>query len=155
MIPDLHFIKNPDMKVLPAIRENFGRKGGKVVLYQRVTSVVLISWETTHLEWIPPYSSRSWAGLRHAFWTSFLGWWSWHGLYSTPAAILTDVFGGVDVTELVNERPGHRATDPIAKAQAVLQNRGYYMLIIELILFFAGVMLFVAYAPVKWLPKNR
>src|ERR1700722_639634 len=116
MIPHLHLTRHPDMKVLPAIREKFGRQGGRVVLFQRVTSAILVSWDSTHLEWIPPYSTRTWVGLRYALWTSLLGWWSLHGLWCAPAAILTDVFGGVDVTELVKTPPpvpGHSAPHPI------------------------------------------
>src|SRR5262249_11909849 len=129
-----------------------------VVLFQRFSSAILVSWESTHLEWIPPYSSKTWFGLRHAFWTLLLGWWSFSGLWCTPAAILTDVFGGVDVTELVkvpSSSPIQTNSHPIDRAHAVLRNRGYYILILEMILLFAGIMLFIAYAPASWLPRKR
>jgi hypothetical protein len=144
------------MKTLPAIREQFSRQGGRVVLFQRITSAIVVSWESSHLEWIPPYSTRTWAGLRYAFWTALLGWWSISGLWCTPAAILTDVFGGVDVTEIVKAPPplpGHNRVQPIARAEAVFRNRGYYMLILELILLFGGIMLWIAYAP-TWPPPR-
>src|SRR5262245_52585892 len=54
-----------------------------------------------------------------------------------PAAILTDVFSGVDVTELVKTPPllpGHSGPTQLLKSQSVLRNREYYMLILELVL---------------------
>jgi hypothetical protein len=158
MMPHLHFTKQPDLKELPAIKEKYRQKGGRVVWYQRVTSAVLVSWDTTHLEWIPPYSTSLWFGLRHALWTALFGWWSFHGLWCAPAAILTNVFGGVDVTELVSGPPpvpGQSATHAIARAQAILRDRGYYALILELLLVIAGVMLLVAFTPSKSLPRHH
>ncbi len=135
------------MKTLPAIKEQFRRHGGKVVLFQRITSAIFVTWEHNHLEWIPPYATRTWAGFRHAFWTALLGWWSIPGLWCAPAAILTNVFGGVDVTEIVKTPPplpGHSQPQLIAKAEAIFENRGYYFLILEFILFFVGIALWVA-----------
>jgi hypothetical protein len=129
-----------------------------VVLFQRITSAIVVSWESSHLEWIPPYSTRMWAGLRYAFWTALLGWWSIPGLWCTPAAILTDVFGGVDVTEIVKAAPpfpGQSRAQPITRAEAVFRNRGYYMLILELILLFGGIMLWIAYAPTWPSPRQN
>jgi vacuolar-type H+-ATPase subunit I/STV1 len=145
------------MSVLPSIQKSFNRHGGRVVLFQRVTSVFIVSWERTYLEWIPPYSTRTWFGLRHALWTALVGWWSLSGLWCAPAAILTNIFGGVDVTELVKSPlslPSCGESHPIAKAEAVLRNRGYYMLILEMFLLFGGIMLFIAYAPAKWLTQK-
>jgi len=149
----LHFEKHPDLRVLAEIRELHRKKGGKVILYQRITSAVVMSWGSTHLEWVPPHSTRTWVGLRYAFWTAMLGWWSISGLWCAPAAILTDLFGGIDVTEVLTEPhplKGRAWPPAIVKAEAVLRNREYYMLILGLILLFGGIMVYIAYAPIPF-----
>src|SRR5882757_6642432 len=89
------------MKALPELLEQYQRHGGKVVMFQRVISAVVISVETTHLVWVPTYTSRTWAGFKYVLWTALLGWWSIPGLWCAPSAILNNLFGGIDVTELV------------------------------------------------------
>jgi hypothetical protein len=156
MIPHLHITRQPDLTKVPAIQEQFGRHGGRVVLFQRITSLIIVSEETSHLEWIPPYSTRTWVGLRYALWTALLGWWSISGLWCAPAAILTDIFGGVDVTELAKgppPLPSHNRPQPIARAQAVFRNREYYVLIIELVLLVAGIILWIANTPTLPAPR--
>lgn len=148
----IHLKKHPDMTALAGIREQHSKNGGRVVLYQRTASAIVVSWESTHLEWVPPYSNRTWVGLRHMLWTVLLGWWSVPGLWCAPAAILTDLFGGIDVTELIIGPPPlpPRLPPVIARAEAVLKNREGYMLILELILLIGGFMVYIAYAPIPW-----
>ena len=102
---------------------------------------------------MPPYSTRTWLGLRYALWTGALGWWSISGLWCAPAAILTNLFGGIDVTEVLTELPvlkGRALPPSIVKAEAVLRNREYYMLVLGLILLFGGIMGYIAYAPIPF-----
>jgi hypothetical protein len=152
----LHLTRHPDLKGLPEIQKQFERHGGRVVLFQQVTSAVVVSWGSAHLEWVPPHATRTGRGLRYAFWTALLGWWSLSGLWCTPAAILTDLFGGVDVTDLVKtSTPPQNRPKIIAKAEAVVRNREYYLLILELVLLFVGIMVWIAYAPIPFGRKNH
>jgi hypothetical protein len=155
MLYHVHIKKAVDMTALPAIREQFERHGGRVVLFQRVISVILVSWESAHLEWIPPYSTRTYHGLRHALWTALFGWWSLSGLFHSQAAILTDVFGGVDVTDLVTGPPPlpGRRPEPIERAWAIFQSRFGYVIILELLLFFGGICAWIACSP-TWRPPG-
>ena len=150
MIPHFHFRKVADMKALAGLQEQYKRHGGKVVLFPRVTSVILVSWETTHLEWVPPYAARAWSGLKYALWSAILGWWSLDGLWCAPASILTSLFGGVDVTELV-AAPGLMSSNQqhavIRSAHTVLENRERYMLVVVLILLIAAIMAYIAVSP--------
>jgi hypothetical protein len=153
MLHHIHFTKRIDMTALPAIREQFMQRGGRVVLFQRVASAILVSWESAHLEWIPPHSTRTYHGLRHVLWTGLLGWWSLPGLFHAQVAILTNIFGGVDVTDLVTGPPPlpGRTPEPIERARALFQSRFGYVVILELILFFGGICAWIACTP-AWRP---
>jgi hypothetical protein len=138
------------MKVLPNLQEQYQRHGGKIVMFQRVTSMIVISWETTHLEFVPPHFSRSWVGFKYVLWNLFLGWWSISGLWCTPSAILNSLLGGIDVTELVTDLPvSFNARQPsiIKKALDVLENRERYMMLLVIILLIVAFMTYIALSP--------
>ena len=144
---DFHLTQPTDLKVLQKIQEQFDRYGGRMVLFQRLTAVVVITWDTTHLEWIPPYATSMMFRLRNTFWTAALGWWSFTGLCYSPAAILTNILGGVDVTELVSTHATPQSqVQTIAKAHAVLKKRLSRVLFIEAMLLILGFIVLVVLA---------
>jgi hypothetical protein len=150
VILHFHITRPLDLEKLGDIREHYRRHGGRVVLFQSVTSAILISWEEAHLEWVPPYATRVSVGFKYMVWSVFLGWWSVAGLFCTPAAVLTNLFGGVDVTELAQGPPpipegGY--PPPVRGALSVLKNREYYMLLLEFILLIVGILLYAVHAP--------
>jgi hypothetical protein len=147
MIHDVHMHSAPDLRGLPDLVEETKRKGGKIVMFQRVTSLIFISWQTTHVEWVPPYSTGFGTGLRYTIWTLFLGWWSLSGFFATPAALVTNVLGGIDISELAVGPPPlpGKIPSPIIKAQAIIRQRFYHAVLIEFILIIFGIVLFVVW----------
>jgi hypothetical protein len=138
------------MKILPNLHEQYQRHGGKIVLFQRITSAIVISWETTYLEFVPPDSSRTWVGFKYAVWSFLLGWWSISGLWCAPSAILNSLFGGIDVTELAVGPPlltNNRRHPAINKALDILENRERYMMLAVIILLIVAFMIYIALSP--------
>ena len=55
--------------------------------------------------WVPPGRSRSIAGLKHALFCFVLGWWSFTGLCWTLPAVVNNLMGGVNVTQVLANPP--------------------------------------------------
>jgi len=80
------------------LRDTVQVSGGRVVEYVRAASILFYSEMMPCLEWVPDGASRSAAGVKHAFVSLLLGWWSPTGLLLTLAVVLNDLAGGVDTT---------------------------------------------------------
>jgi len=88
-------------ELLAQVRE----QGGSIIQYQRVFSIILYSQSSPQFEWVPSGASRVSAGLKHTLFSALLGWWSLTGLFWTPAVIINNLMGGVDVTRVLTEPP--------------------------------------------------
>lgn len=63
-----------------------------------------------HFEWVPPGGSPIAAGMRHTLFTAAFGWWSIMGWMITPAIIINNLLGGIDVTRvLAGDQPDEAA----------------------------------------------
>ena len=75
--------------------------GGRIVVFQRVTSFVFLSRRSNHYCVVDPYENRSLRGLLFSWPTFLLGWWSPSGALQTFYVLAHNLLGGMDVTEQV------------------------------------------------------
>jgi hypothetical protein len=101
MIHFPHWTERGQTPNLSEMQANVQRHGGAIVEYEIVFSPVLFSRTTKHLEWVPPYHSRSGVGFKYVLWCLAIGWWSLPGLFLNPPAIINNLMGGADVTGLI------------------------------------------------------
>lgn len=96
--------RGPDLETLDELRENVREHGGALIEYYRVWSFLLVAEMSRRVERVPPGKSRLRAGLKHVAYLFALGWWSIGGFFLTPAAIINNLMGGIDVTDVLTER---------------------------------------------------
>jgi hypothetical protein len=90
-----------DSKPIPHLAEIIAKQkvsGGRVVLYRRAWSVLVVTVTQDRVEHVPFGASRLSAGWRHNLFTVLLGIWSPAGLVSAPLLLILNLRGGMDVT---------------------------------------------------------
>jgi hypothetical protein len=100
------------------LRDRVERHGGAIVQYERVVSVIVYSRMESRFEWVPPDTSHRAAGLKHAGACALLGWWSIPGFFWTSGAIINNLLGGLDVTDVLLRR-GDDREDSVALDRAL------------------------------------
>lgn len=118
--------------------------------YQKVCSFILFTRTTLHWEWVPTYSSPSAVGVKYAAWCMLFGWWSLAGPFLTPAAIVNNLLGGVNVTEFVagpSPLPGQAGQGTARRELASLENRERYGILFMFILALLALVLWIALSP--------
>jgi hypothetical protein len=105
MLIPIYWTARASIPNLQALLEQVRQHGGSIVEYQRVFSVILFMQISPKFEWVPPGGSRAAAGLKHTVFSLLLGWWSLSGLFATPAAIINNLMGGIDVTRVFTQPP--------------------------------------------------
>jgi hypothetical protein len=136
---------------LEELRSKVHQQGGSIVQYQRIYSIFIFSQSSTTFEWVPPGKSRTKAGLKHVAFSCALGWWSAGGMLATPAVIINNLMGGIDVTRILTEPPPLPG-DPfdstaIAELQRAQKRQQYVFLgFLLFILLVVGAWLIIYYA---------
>ena len=74
------------------------REGGRLILYRRACSALVITMTQDRVEHVPFHESRVLAGWRHVLFTLAFGIWSPAGLVTMPLLLILDLRGGMDVT---------------------------------------------------------
>jgi len=90
-----------DSKPIPHLAETIARQkelGGRLVLYRRAWSALVVTVTQDRIEHVPLGHSRLLAGWRHDLFTLALGIWSPAGLVSMPHLLILNLRGGMDVT---------------------------------------------------------
>ena len=85
---------------LPELVNEFKEHGGSLVEYRYVVSFGIYTRRSTKIEWVPEHASPHLEGLIASLPTLCLGWWSGIGVFCTIGAIITNLLGGINVTEL-------------------------------------------------------
>ena len=94
----LHF---HDDKPIPHLAERISkqkREGGRLVLYRRAWSALVVTMTQDRVEHVPFGRSRVAAGWRHNLFTVALGIWSPAGVVTIPLLLILNLRGGMDVT---------------------------------------------------------
>lgn len=121
---------------LPQLLDRYRAHGGSIVQYERVFSFIIYSRRSPAFEWVAPHKSRRMAGLKHALWCLFFGFWSFAGFFWTPGSIINNLMGGIDVTRVLSSPiapiDGQVDDSAIKEFQAAEKRRQYV---------FAGLLL--------------
>jgi hypothetical protein len=104
MIP-IYWTERASIPNLQELLEKVQKHGGAIVEYQRVFSIILFTRSFPVFDWVPPGVSRKTAGLKHVLFCGMLGWWSVTGLLWTPAVLINNLMGGVDLTKVFTQPP--------------------------------------------------
>jgi hypothetical protein len=104
MIP-IYWTERASIPNLHDLLEKVRQHGGSIVEYQRVFGIIVFTRTFPVFEWVPPHASRKTAGLKHVLFCAALGWWSVTGLFWTPAALIKNLTGGVDLTKVFTQPP--------------------------------------------------
>jgi len=104
MIP-IYWTERASIPNLQELLDKVRQHGGSIVEYQRIFAVILFTRSFPVFDWVPPGASRTTAGLKHVLFCCTLGWWSPAGLFGTPAALITNLMGGVDLTKVFTQPP--------------------------------------------------
>jgi hypothetical protein len=105
MIIPIFWRERTRVKNLPELLDNYRNRGGAIVEYQRLYSIILFTRRFPVYEWVPPETTRQVAGRKHALWCCAFGWWSIFGVIGTGGIILNNLMGGVDVTKILTSPP--------------------------------------------------
>lgn len=106
-----------------ALVENVRLRGGSIVQYDRIESVLVVCDRSARFEWVGPGESRRMAGVKHALYCALLGWWSPMGLIATPVSVVVNLRGGIDVTESFVEPDGIVVKAGVTRAEEQAQDR--------------------------------
>src|SRR3954465_14927620 len=102
----LELSERPNIGNLDDLVSRVERHGGRIIQYDRIWSLFVVSTYASRFEWVGPNHNRIVRGLPHSLFSILLGWWSHTGLFWTMRALIHNFFGGVDVTrELVPSAP--------------------------------------------------
>lgn len=114
---------------LEELLNSYHWKGGSIVEYQHMFSAVVYSSTYSVYEWVPAGKSRKIAGIKHALFCGFLGWWSFFGLMFAPVCIINNLLGGIDVTKVLTSPPPLPGQLPdmtaVAELNAARKRQGY------------------------------
>ena len=143
LVIDIHWTQRGKVPNLPEMQANLEKHGGAIVQYEIVFSAILFSRTTKHLEWVPSYRSRSGAGFKYALWCLAIGWWSLSGLFLTPAAVVNNLMGGVDVTGIAAPASGSFASQATTKREIRKSNERFGLVMLGLFLLIIGAILLI------------
>ena len=90
-----------DDKPIPHLAERIAlqrREGGKLILYRRAWSALVVTMTQDRVEHVPLGANRTLAGWRHDLFTLALGVWSPAGLVTMPLLLILNLRGGMEVT---------------------------------------------------------
>ena len=125
---------------LPELQKKQRALGGYIILFMRVTSYVVLSKTVELPQWVGPKESRFLRGIRASWHTIAFGWWSLPGILGTVHALIYNLSGGCDVTELysdppvVNGSPEHSAViTRIKQCQKKVESRLSWILLIVIL----------------------
>jgi hypothetical protein len=104
MIP-IQWTTEGNQKDLPDLIEKLKAEGGAIVEYRSVFSFIILSHMSSKLVWVPEERSHSFQGLVSSIPTLFLGWWSINGFFWTLGVVMSNILGGLDVSELFLVHP--------------------------------------------------
>jgi hypothetical protein len=105
MIVPIYWTEKSKIRNLPELLAKYREQGGKIVEYQEVISLVVFSQRRPRFVWLPPGKSQAAGGIPSAIGCFFLGWWSIAGFFWTPAAIINNLMGGIDLTQVLTGPP--------------------------------------------------
>jgi len=94
----LHFHDDKPIPNLAELTAKQRREGGRLILYRRAWSALVMTVTQDRVEHVPFGASRALAGWRHTLFTILLGVWSPSGLVSMPLLLILNLRGGMDVT---------------------------------------------------------
>ncbi|MDB6174099.1 MAG: hypothetical protein JWL59_3410 [Chthoniobacteraceae bacterium] len=148
MIIPLYWTERSTIPNLQELLDRVRQQGGSIVEYQRVFSIILFTRSYPVFDWVPPGTSRTTAGLKHAVFCGTLGWWSVADLFWTPSTIVNNLMGGVDLTRVFTE-PSPLPGQPFDNHAIAELNRtrkrqqyvfvGYILLLLLLVIVFVFI----------------
>jgi hypothetical protein len=87
---------------LPELIDQVDNNGGSIVMFEQVYSLILVTINRTVFAHVPEHNSPRAVGIKHAAVSLILGPWSWIGPFDTLRALITNLAGGIDVSESLN-----------------------------------------------------
>ena len=96
----LNFSRPAEIPNLAELQQNLQLRGGSIIEFRRVRSVLVLTQIFPRFEWVEHGGSRFKAGLPHTTYCFLAGWWSPMGLLANLGVTLNNLLGGVDVTPL-------------------------------------------------------
>ena len=126
---------------LAALREKVLLGGGLIVQYDRILSALIAAETRPVFEWIGPGESRAMAGVKHALFCVAFGFWSIPGLLVTPAIIVTNLMGGLNVTEAIVPPDGVRSVAGHLGPETTRHTRVRYVVIAAWVVLLVGLAL--------------
>lgn len=106
MIP-IQWTAESHQENLPELLEKLSSQGGAIVEFRSVISAVVFYRISSKLYWVPRESSAAYQGLIASLPTLLLGWWSVQGFFWSISVIVSNILGGIDVTELFTTPPAN------------------------------------------------
>ena len=104
MIP-IQWSERAKIPNLSELVQNYHERGGAIIEYERIWSAIYLTHSSPVFAWVPPGHNRSIAGIKHAVFCLLLGWWSPSGLFWTLPAVINNLMGGVDVSQVLAKPP--------------------------------------------------
>lgn len=97
----LHFDVSQGLRVddLASLQDRVRLRGGRLVAYSGVVSLLLICARNYRVKWIATTEAKIRGGVSSSVLSAIFGWWSLHGPYQTIAALIWNGRGGVDITK--------------------------------------------------------
>ena len=142
MIP-IQWSERAKVPNLTELVQNYREHGGAIVEYEHVWSAIYFSSSSPVFEWVPPTASRHIAGIKHALFCFFLGWWSPAGLLWTLPAVINNFLGGIDVSQVLANPPPlpGQSYDPIAIRELVANRRRQGIIILVSLALVIGIII--------------
>lgn len=126
------------------LRRNVRERGGSIRQYERLVSLLFFMRRDSAFEWVPPDGSPLRAGLKHVVYCLLLGWWSILGWMLTPAIVVNNLLGGVDVTAVLStDQPEPLALEAALNELRRTAKRQQRVLVGTLLTIFIVVVLLV------------
>ena len=152
MIIPIVWTERKKIQNLPKLLDKVKKDGGSIIQYHRIFSVVVLSRHYPVFDWLPPGKSRTLASIKHVIFCFLLGWWSFGGWLVTPAIIINNLLGGIDVTKVFTQPPALPGQSFDSTAMGEFQRakkRQQYVFIGYLILLFVLVIIFMVIPSIR------
>lgn len=97
----MHFEVAQGLRVndLASQQDRVRLRGGRLVAYAAVVSVLFLSARNYRVKWIASPAEKTQGGISSSVLSAVFGWWSLQGPYYTIAALVWNFRGGVDITD--------------------------------------------------------